>query len=78
MLKKLLREVNVESIVSCIQRILRCKSSIELYHPAIRALISDWPVNSFVMVQVFEKIFGCSLDRKFWLNFKKKIDRQPL
>ena len=36
----------------------------QLHQPARRALISNWPLNSFMMV-VCEKYFSPALDRKF-------------
>ena len=39
-------------------------------HNAGRALTSDLSVNSFMIV-FYEKLFSSSLDREFWLNFKK-------
>ena len=38
--------------------------------PCSMALISDWSINSFVMM-VYENIISRTLDKKFWLNFKK-------
>ena len=42
-----------------------------LLHPTGRALISDWSVDSFIMVVFQELLFSCTLDKKFWLKLKK-------
>ena len=45
---------------------------VRMYHPAGRALTSDWSVNSFIMV-VYENVFYSCFGKKVLTELKKKF-----